>query len=135
MHSVGIESKTEGLMAEFTKLQDRCKKDRDTCPGENYDSEASQPRHRFIIAPDEKQWRLLSRDACFAVPVEECAVPQFYAPPLFNGLRSCDLMPGINKREIANALNGDGLRDYRSKCIKERSRPSKSGQKYRVTAA
>jgi hypothetical protein len=70
MHGVGIESKTEGLMAKFAKLQDRCKKDRDACPGENYDSEASQPKHRLIIAPDEKQWQLLSRDAGFTAPVE-----------------------------------------------------------------
>src|ERR1700678_3114327 len=70
MHGVGIESKTEGLMAEFAKLQKRCKKDRHSCPGKNYDSEASQPKHRLIIAPDGKQGLLLSRDAGFAVPVE-----------------------------------------------------------------
>lgn len=57
-------------MAEFAKLQNRGKKDRHACPGENYDSESSQSEHRLIIALNEKQRLLLSRDAGFAAPIE-----------------------------------------------------------------
>jgi hypothetical protein len=57
-------------MAEFAKLQKRCKESGSAGPGENNGSEATQPKHLLIIAPEGKPWLHLSRDAGFAVPVD-----------------------------------------------------------------
>lgn len=90
------------LIAALLLLQDRCKKDRDTCPGQNNDSDARQPEHQLIIALDGRYWLRLSRTAGFAASAEQpasaipCTVP-------VEGV-SCDCLSDVDAGKIAESL-------------------------------